>query len=35
MHYHERADMPPCEVVTKRTNLATLIEHAMTKSADP
>ena len=26
--------MSPCEIVTKRTNLATLIEHAMTKSPE-
>ena len=34
MHYYEKADMPQCEIVTKRTNLAVLIEHAMTKSTD-
>ena len=34
MHYYEKADMPECERVTKRTNLAVFIEHAMAKSND-
>ena len=34
MHYYEKADMRECEIVTKRTNLAVFIEHAMAKGSD-